>query len=720
MLDLELLEIKHYASTVWRTPFVIGLLCNMALETKSTKKVLWLDILSCSTCLQNTIVTAMKEHVQSPFQIGWLTKFLVDSYVSSTMQSCYEKTGKLIFGAVDCDMTTQVLHGFLPKSWKTSTPAHGITEGNKKLRKILFFPLLWNNHFLLLCYDQIKNHLTLYNSVPEQCRSLVSKIESKVIDFLGQFDNVDKKKIIFAKERVMTQRDSSSCGVCVCITVDAICSKNLLNAAKADINDFRCWIIYSLFVEALNSDVRLFLAAKSSILELKFGLPNVGNSCWFNCMVHAIIFLIDNQYITKSLLSECPQEWQNALMLFRDLQFRQKINEHLLQTVLTEVCISCNFVMFQQQDALEFYEMWHLSGILTKFGYSTEMLFRWEFLCQLCGAHNSFCDGNKRSLLLPLYNKVRNGSMLSLYIAEHFTCLTSKGCSSCPGNPMMSINIQGRSISMSELLVIGLGRRDSKSLSEKIVVPNRELTIPSTKGKLLYKLANIPKHDKDVYKNTAFMKENKSQHCKKIIKLRKRPKCIPDMEIITTNELEEFQPQYNLEGEDGKHWKDLLMAVLDNIAHPLIDLIQFSVENAKSNMFAYRHYLFLQCSMTKLKLYDSKVKYTEEDLNSNLVLNLMEFVRSRLCVQQVRKRWIDNSVISRITVGNLYIKEIILDKRKELAQYFERYQCSCNDYLVWVLDVEAVIYLTMHLYHLDHNSASKKLNFPIITSVDEI
>ena len=216
------------------------------------------------------------------------------------------------------------------------------------------------------------------------------------------------------------------------------------------------------------------------------------------------------------------------------------------------------------------------------------------------------------------------------------------------------------------------------------------------------------------------MKENKSQHCKKIIKRRKRPKCIPDMEIIITNELEEFQPQYNLEGEDGKQWKDLPTAVLDNIAQSLIDLIQFSVENAKSNMFAYRHYLFLQCSMTKLKLYDSKVKYTEEDLNSNLVLNLMEFVRSRLCVQQVRKRWIDNSVISRITVGNLYIKEIILDKRKELAQYFEKYQCSCNDYLAWVLDVEVVIYLTMHLYQLDYNSASKKLNFPIITSVDEI
>ncbi|CAK8689226.1 unnamed protein product [Clavelina lepadiformis] len=111
----ELLEIKHYASTVWRTPFVIGLLCNMALETKSTKEVTWLDILSCSTSLQNTIVTAMKEHIQSPFQIGWLTKFLVDSYVSSTIQSCFEKTGKLTFGAVDCDMTNQVLHGFFPK-----------------------------------------------------------------------------------------------------------------------------------------------------------------------------------------------------------------------------------------------------------------------------------------------------------------------------------------------------------------------------------------------------------------------------------------------------------------------------------------------------------------------------------------------------------------------------------------------------------------------------
>ena len=76
------------------------------------------------------------------------------------------------------------------------------------------------------------------------------------------------------------------------------------------------------------------------------------------------------------------------------------------------------------------------------------------------------------------------------------------------------------------------------------------------------------------------------------------------MEIITTNELEEFQPQYNLEGEAGKHWKDFSTAVLDNIAQSLIDLIQFSVENAKSKMFAYRHYIFLQCSVTKLKIYD--------------------------------------------------------------------------------------------------------------------
>ena len=82
----------------------------------------------------------------------------------------------------------------------------------------------------------------MYNSVAHECKSLGYKIQLKVIDFLGQFDNVSKQKITFAKDRVMTEQDCSSCGVSVCITV---------NAAKADINDFKCWIIYSLFAEAL-------------------------------------------------------------------------------------------------------------------------------------------------------------------------------------------------------------------------------------------------------------------------------------------------------------------------------------------------------------------------------------------------------------------------------------------------------------------------------------
>ena len=63
----------------------------------------------------------------------------------------------------------------------------------------------------------------------------------------------------------MTQQDCSSYGVCVCITVDAV---------KVDINDFKCWIKYSLFVNkysALKYDVQSVLAAKLSMLELKVG-----------------------------------------------------------------------------------------------------------------------------------------------------------------------------------------------------------------------------------------------------------------------------------------------------------------------------------------------------------------------------------------------------------------------------------------------------------------
>ncbi|CAK8673122.1 unnamed protein product [Clavelina lepadiformis] len=275
--------------------------------------------------------------------------------------------------------------------------------------------------------------------------------------------------------------------------------------------------------------------------------------------------------------------------------------------------------------------------------------------------------------------------MLSLYIAKNFTWLTSKECSSCPGNPMMSINVQGRPIFMSQLLVMEFGRRNSKSLSEKIVVPNSELTIPCGEGKIKYKLHAVvcyvefgegkrqyityivheervvqceggevgiveceavrSKIDRCGYiffftKNQPIFqnmvktsirkllsrKKTSLSIVKKIIKWRKRPKCFSDMKIITTNELEEFQPQYNLEGEDGKVFCNVLLRRLREAVDYIFkkNKLTSDMEDAVENKFSHLRNTQEQCI----------------DFQSTLVANSIDIKKDFDCVhcQTLRKQ----------------------------------------------------------------------------------
>jgi len=84
------------------------------------------------------------------------------------------------------------------------------------------------------------------------------------------------------------QTDLSSCGVCVCYTIDEIESRSLnLRHAHFRLDDFRVWMAYTLTQASTTCHIWIKQFLENHNIA-KPGLPNALNNCWFNSAVQGI------------------------------------------------------------------------------------------------------------------------------------------------------------------------------------------------------------------------------------------------------------------------------------------------------------------------------------------------------------------------------------------------------------------------------------------------
>ena len=232
------------ASLIWhQMPFNKSNILEKALALRNSSCLSFLDL--CSLCINPRSKThsAIIEHVHDSGTIGWLTDDVVDSYIARTTELCNSLQSSIKFGCTECMTIVQVLQG---KKFKNISKSFAdiLTEPCGSLRDHVFMPVLWKHHFLLLWYCKKNNEVILYDSTSPVDTYLVSSVEKFLLSLLSNFCSSPPALKV---DHMVEQKDSSSCGGCVCYTADAIAS-NILEVHHSDFHagDCRMWILFAL------------------------------------------------------------------------------------------------------------------------------------------------------------------------------------------------------------------------------------------------------------------------------------------------------------------------------------------------------------------------------------------------------------------------------------------------------------------------------------------
>ena len=209
-----------------------------ALVLSNSRSLSFLDLWSLCINPRSKTHSAIIEHVHDCATIGWLTDNVVDSYIARTTELCNSLQSSLKFGCIKCMNSVQMLER---KKFKSigKTFANMLTEPCGSLCDHVFMPLLWKRHFLLLLFCKKDNEVILYKSNRPVDTYLVSSITRVLLSLLTTFCSSPPSLKL---DHMVEQKDSSSCGACVCYTAGAIAS-NILEVHHSDFhaNDYRMW-----------------------------------------------------------------------------------------------------------------------------------------------------------------------------------------------------------------------------------------------------------------------------------------------------------------------------------------------------------------------------------------------------------------------------------------------------------------------------------------------
>ena len=378
-----------FASAIWRLlPSKDSDIVDLATIVDRDHKLTWLDLHTLNPTPSPSIFSAINSHCGNSGK-GWLSKYVVDAYLSVLVHLANKQKGQC-FGSLDCDQSSMIIDG---KSIKNKFVfASKILESERKeLRPVIYLPVLLNKHFVLFWFCKERNCVTLIDSSTMGKNGIASSSLRIVAEFLQNFIDTNEK-IVVEESTFIEQPDSNSCGVCVCVAAKMIyesicCKKNATKFTASNINDFRYSIMWDLYANASECDPSLNEVGKAALGESAvFGLPNIGNTCWFNSTIQSIV-AVSRKISPAETKKSNEQLRESDLKSFLIRMINGNIDyERALKKAILCVCKTCKFQFGNQQDPEEFYSQSSLTSILESIGISCALKCQTAYRCQSCNA----------------------------------------------------------------------------------------------------------------------------------------------------------------------------------------------------------------------------------------------------------------------------------------------------------------------------------------------
>ena len=211
------------------------------------------------------------------------------------------------------------------------------------------------------------------------------------------------------------------------------------------------------------------------------GLPNLGNTCWFNATVQAIVTVIKKVNSAEIKCGAHLNDDELQSFLVQIVNGKLNVEAYLQKTILS-VCKKCKFQYGAQQDAEEFYRLSNLTNILRSF--ETPSVLKWQisYRCKNCNAIISDDMEEHPDFILPLEAHSTGNSLKDIF--DNFCDgKETKRCSNCSVTGLHSTKVLFQNAP--RVLVICLGRiihddfssdSDSSADAAQMLLPKRFVT----------------------------------------------------------------------------------------------------------------------------------------------------------------------------------------------------------------------------------------------------
>ena len=508
VLSLPDLVTKHndgnqcvkFASAVWQLlPSQESDIVEVAIIIDKDHKLTWLDLHTLNPVPSPFVFNAIVSHCGNSGK-GWLSKYVVDAYLSLLVQKANLKKTEY-FGSLDCDQSLMIIKKNSIKN-KFIFASKILESKCTELRAIIYLPVLLNKHFVLFWFCKETNCLTLIDS-NTKCESKIAVSSLHTLaEFLKSFVG-GNKQIAMKQSTFIEQPDSNSCGVCVCIAANMInksvlCENSANKITGPHVNDFRYTIMHDLYAYATQCDPLINEVGKavfgdSAVLTL----PNIGNTCWFNSTIQAIVAVSKKISFAKSKSNEPLLE--NDLKSFVIGMISGKIdNETALKKAILFVCETCTFRFGDQQDPEEFYSQSNLTSILKSIGIACALEWQTAYRCKNCNAISYDQLLENTNLLLPIGSQSSDCRSLRDFLNAFLDgMIDSKICNDCANTGIHTSKVVFQQLP--SCLVICLSRiihADVIRKSVKAISPNFALTLNNAQHctSVSYELTSVLVH----------------------------------------------------------------------------------------------------------------------------------------------------------------------------------------------------------------------------------